>query len=68
MTTKKRRYLRPWIQRILELYIFINLGFLCSLNLNRIGLSTIILLSIVIGLLIRSALLLKRYGRYEDEV
>ena len=68
MTTKKRRYLRPWIQRILELYVFINLGFLCSLNLNRIGLSTIILLSIVIGLLIGSALLLKRYGRYEDEV
>ena len=66
--TKKRRYLKPWIQMILEVNVLLILGFFCSLVSFELKLSVILVFALLLSIMVVSAYLLNRYGRYEDEL
>lgn len=66
--TKKRRYLKPWIQMILEVNVLLILGFFCSLVSFELKLSVILAFALLLSIMVVSAYLLSRYGRYEDEL
>lgn len=66
--TKKRRYLKPWIQMILEVNVLLILGFFCSLVGFELKLSVILVFALLLSIMAVSAYLLSRYGRYEDEL
>ena len=66
--TKKRRYLKPWIQMILEVNVLLILGFFCSLVSFEPKLSVILAFALLLSIMAVSTYLLSRYGRYEDEL
>ena len=65
---KRKRYLRPWIQSVLEINVLLTMGFFCSLYDIEICLPSILIVMGLLTLMAISALLLNRYGRYEDGI
>ena len=64
----RKRHLRTWIQMLLEINLFICLGALCSINIIKVNIwSVLIMIALSAGLLI-SGMLLKKYGRYDHEL
>lgn len=66
--TKKKRYLRPWIQTILEVNVFLIMGFFCSLTDFDLKMSVILSLIVLLLIMVVSAIALIRYGRYPEDV
>jgi len=64
----KRRTLRPWIQTVLELVTFLIIGFFCSLYDFKPSLRNILVFIGLAAIMILNTVLLKKYGRYEEDV
>lgn len=64
----KKRYLRWWIQYVLEVLLMLSLGILCSVSIVKVNVWSMLLIMIPTAVLTVSGILLMKYGRYSDEI
>ena len=64
----KKRYLRWWIQYVLEVLLMLSLGILCSVSIVKVNVWSMLLIMIPTAVLTVSGIMLMKYGRYSDEI